>query len=193
MLPSGRAFTLAGDLAGTPTAAGDVLGSARPGEVVTLGGGGDTVLVGTRFDVDGRKAATLLGALPPAVHIRAAGDQAALRWSIDRMMIEMREGRPGASLAAHHLAQFMLLQALRLHLSGRAGDEVGWFYALADPRLGAAIGAMHADPAHRWTLDALARRAGMSRSTFAQAFRKRVGETPIAYLTRWRMMIAAWR
>ncbi len=193
VLPSGRSFTLASDLAVTPVLAGDVLGRARLGEVLTLGGGGDAMLVGTRFDVDGRKASALLGALPPAVHIRAAGDQAALRWSIERMMVELREGRPGASLAAHHLAHFMLLQALRLHLSGRTGNEIGWFYALADPRLGAAIGAMHADPAHRWTLDTLARRAGMSRSSFAVLFKQRVGETPIAYLTRWRMMLAAER
>ena len=152
------------------------------------------MLVGTRFDVDGRKAAALLEALPPAVHIRAAGDQAALRWSIERMMVEMREHRPGASLAAHHLAHFMLLQALRLHLLAEpSGGEVGWFYALADPQLGAAIGAMHADPAFHWTLDTLAKCAGMSRATFAARFRERVGETPIAYLTRWRMMLAAER
>ncbi len=193
VLPSGRLFTLASDLGLTPAAAGDVLGHARPGEVVTRGGGGDAVFVGTRFDVDGRKAAALLGTLPPAVHIRAAEDQAALRWSIERMMVEMREGWPGASLAAHHLAHFMLLQALRLHLSGRTGDEIGWFYALADPQLGAAISTMHADPAHRWTLDTLASCAGMSRSTFAQRFREKVGETPIAYLTRWRMMLATER
>ena len=108
-------------------------------------------------------------------------------------MVEMRESRPGASLAAHHLAHMMLLQALRLYLSRQTGDQVGWFYALADPQLSAAIGAMHADPAHRWTLDVLAGRAGLSRSTLAQRFREKVGETPIAYRTRWRMMLAGER
>ena len=49
---------------------------------------------------------------------------------------------------------------------------------------------MHADPAHRWTLAELAARAGLSRSTFAQRFRERVGETPIGYLAQWRMMLA---
>ncbi len=191
--PSGSSFTLTSGPALTPVAAGDLLGRARSGDVVVQGGGGDALFVGTRFDVDGRKAKVLLGALPPVVHIRAAEDQAALRWSIERMRAEMREGRPGASLAAHHLAHFMLLQAFRLHLSRQTGDEVGWFYALVDPQLSTAIDAMHADPAHRWTLDALAKHAGMSRSTFAQRFRKRVGETPIAYLTRWRMMLATER
>ena len=97
------------------------------------------------------------------------------------------------SLVAHHLAHLMLLQVLRLHLAQGTGGQVGWFYALADPQVSAAMAAMHADPAHRWTLGELACRAGMSRSIFAQRFRERVGETPIGYLTRWRMMVAAER
>ncbi len=68
-----------------------------------------------------------------------------------------------------------------------------WFSALADPQVSAAIGAMHADPARRWTLDELAAEAGMSRSLFAQRFREKVGETPIAYLTRWRVILAGDR
>ena len=193
ILPNGRSFTLASDLALAPASAGDVLGSARHGAVVVHGGGGDAMLVGTRFEGDGRKALALRRALAPVVHLKAAEDQATLRWSIERMMAEVREGRPGMSLVAHHLAHLMLLQALRLHLSQATGGQVGWFYALADPQLSAAMAALHADPARRWTLGELASRAAMSRSVFARRFRERVGETPIAYLTRWRMMLAAER
>lgn len=193
VLPSGRPFTLASDLALAPAPAHGVFADARHGGVVVHQGGGGMFLAGTRFEVNGRKAQSLLGALPPVVHLEAAEDQVALRWSIERMMVEMREGRPGASLAAHHLAHLMLLQALRLYLSRQAAGQVGWFYALADPHLSTAIGAMHADPAHRWTLGELAAHAGMSRSIFAQRFREKVGETPIAYLTRWRMTLAAER
>ncbi len=193
MLPSGRSFTLASDLALLPAPAKDVLTLAPLGGVVVHNSGGDVMLAGARFEVNGRKVEALLGALPPVVHLRATEDQAALRWSIERMMAEMHDSRPGASLAAHHLAHLMLLQVLRLYLSRQAGDQVGWFYALADPYVSKAIVAMHADPAHRWTLSELAIWAGMSRSVFAQRFRERVGETPIAYLTRWRMMLAAER
>ena len=52
---------------------------------------------------------------------------------------------------------------------------------------------MHADPSHRWTLQELAQHAGMSRSVFAQRFRETVGETPLEYLTRWRMLVAGDR
>jgi AraC-like DNA-binding protein len=66
-------------------------------------------------------------------------------------------------------------------------------FALADPRLRAAIEAMHAQPARRWTLSQLAAVAGQSRSAFALHFRKRVGVTPLDYLLRWRMRLATRR
>jgi AraC-like DNA-binding protein len=190
ILPSGRPFTLASDLTLTPAEAHDVLGSARPGDLIVRNGGGGFAFIGTRFEVDGRKAGTLLGTLPPLIHLHEADDRAAMRWCITQMMMEMRVGRPGGTLAARHLAHLMLLQAFRLHLSRQAGDHVGLLYALADPHLGKAIEAMHSDPAHHWTLAALAGRAGLSRSVFAQRFRERVGETPIGYLAQWRMMLA---
>jgi AraC-like DNA-binding protein len=59
--------------------------------------------------------------------------------------------------------------------------------------MGPAIAAIHDAPAHRWTLQALAERAGMSRSTFALRFKETVGKSPMEYLTRWRMMLAAGR
>jgi len=193
VLPSGRPFRLASDLALEPVLAGTVFSPARRGGIVTHNGGGGVFLVGSRFAVDGRHAETLLRTLPAIVHIEARSDQAALRWSIERMMEELREDKPGASLVAQHLAHMMLIQALRLHLLQRPEGRIGWFFALSDPQLSAAIGAMHADPAQRWTLRDLAERAGMSRSVFAQRFRERVGETPIEYLTRWRMMLAGDR
>jgi AraC-like DNA-binding protein len=84
----------------------------------------------------------------------------------------------------------MLVLALRLHLAERPRAGVGWLFALADKQMGAAINAMHRDPAHRWTLQSLADVAGMSRSTFAQKFKETVGEPPMEYMGRWRMMLA---
>lgn len=193
VLPTGRSFRLASDLNLEPVAAGVVFAPARRGGVLTYNGGGDLFLVGSRFEVSGRHAEVLLRTMPPIVHIEASSDQDALRWSIDRMMLELREDRPGVELMVQHLAHMMLVQALRLHLSGPLEGESGWLLALSDPRMSTAIKAMHADPAHPWTLEELANRTGMSRSVFAQRFREKVGETPIKYLTRWRMMLAADR
>jgi AraC-like DNA-binding protein len=69
----------------------------------------------------------------------------------------------------------MLVQALRLHLAEGHKGGAGWLFALADKQTGAAIHAMHDDPAHRGTLQELAGRAGMSRSSFALKFKETVG------------------
>lgn len=193
VLPSGRPFRLASDLTLPAVDADTIFPPARAGGVVTYNDGGDFFLVGSRFGVSGNNAGALLGMLPPIVHIRKESDQAALRWSVERMMHELREEQPGGILVAQHLAHMMLVQALRLHLAEASGSGLGWFFALADKRLSAAIGAMHDDPGHRWTLQELAERAGMSRSSFAAKFTETVEETPMEYLTRWRMLLAADR
>jgi AraC-like DNA-binding protein len=87
----------------------------------------------------------------------------------------------------------MLVQALRLYLAEGSKGGVGWLFALADPQMGAAISAIHEDPARRWTLQKLAESAGLSRSTFAQKFKETVGQSPMEYLTRWRMLLAGDR
>ena len=113
-----------------------------------------------------------------------------MRWSLERMRQELREPQAGGFLVAQHLASMMLVQALRLHLAEGLNGGVGWLFALADKQMSAAINCMHDDPAHRWTLQKLAERAGMSRSTFALRFKETVGEAPMEYLTRWRMLLA---
>ncbi len=193
LLPGGRPFRLASDLALTPADVATVYAAARNGGVVTFNGGGGFFLAGTHFLLGGEHAGILLGVLPPIVHIRKEADQAILRWSMERMRQELREPQPGSFLVAQQLATMMLVQALRLHLSERASGAVGWLFALADKRMGAAIGAMHEDPVHRWTLQALAACAGMSRSSFALKFKATVGVSPLEYLTRWRMLLAGDR
>jgi len=193
LLPRGRPFRLASDLALTPIDARAFHGAGRTGGISTHNGGGDFFLVGGHFALAGGQAGILLGVLPPIVHIREESDRAALRWSMERMRQELREPRPGGFLVAQHLAHMMLVQALRVHLAEGPKGGVGWLFALADKQMGAALGAMHDDPAHRWTLQALAQRAGMSRSTFAVRFKETVGKSPLEYLTRWRMLLAGDR
>ena len=194
LLPRGWPFRLATDLTSPPVEALAILATARRiGGVVTVNGGGGCLVVGGHFALTGDHAGMLLGILPPIVHIRKESDKAAMRWSLERMRQELREGQPGGFLMAQHLAHLMLLQALRLHLAERSGGSVGWLFALADKHMGAAIAAIHEAPAHRWTLQALAERAGMSRSSFALRFKETVGKSPMEYLTRWRMMLAGDR
>lgn len=131
--------------------------------------------------------------LPPIVHITGKPDRAALRWSVEQMMQELREPQPGGFLVVQHLAHMMLVQALRLHLAEGVNGGAGWLCALADKQMCAAISCVHADPAHGWTLQELAERACMSRSTFALKFKEAVSASPMEYLTRWRILLAGDR
>ena len=108
-------------------------------------------------------------------------------------MRELRDPRPGGFLVAQQLATTMLIQALRLHMAEGTLGGVGWLFALADVQMNAAITCMHQNPGHRWTIQQLAQRAGMSRATFALRFKRSVGLAPMEHLTRWRMLLASDR
>ena len=193
LLPLGRPFRLATDLALPPADFKTMVSAPLNGRIASWGGGGSCFGVGGFFTLEGENVDILLKMLPPIVHLRQESDRLALRWSIERMMQELRDPQPGGFLVLQHLAQMMLVQALRAHLAEGSRGGVGWLFALADPEVGPTIHAMHADPAHPWTLRELAEIVGMSRSSFAQRFKETVGESPIVYLTRWRMLLAGDR
>jgi AraC-like DNA-binding protein len=193
LLPRGRPFRLASDMTLPSVDASTVFASARNGGIARYNDGGGCFIVSCRFVLASNHAGILLRTLPPIVHIRKESDLAALRWPVERMMQEMRQRQPGGFLIIQHLAHMILIQALRLHLAEGMNGGVGWLFALADKQMGAAISAMHENPAHRWTLQTLAEQAGMSRSSFALKFKETVGKSPMEYLTRWRMVLAADR
>ena len=193
LLPLGRPFRLASDLALPPVDFWSLYKGPLNGGIVRWNGGSDVTGVGSYFGLAGPHADILLGVLPPIVHIQGESARSVLRWSMERMMQELRDPQPGGHLVLQHLAHMMLVQALRAHLAGGPSGGVGWLSALSDPQMCAAIHAMHDAPAHPWTLQELADRVEMSRSSFAQKFKQAVGATPIDYLTRWRMLLAGDR
>lgn len=193
LLPRGLPFRLATDLSLEPVhymVAWSRLGKTHGDPEIPEGG---RYMAGGFFGFTGSHAEMLLHSLPPIVHIRRESDKAAMRWSLERMREELRDPQPGSSLIAQQLAYTMLIQALRLHLADGGSAGRGWLSALADKHMSIAIASMHNDPGHPWTLQSLAERVGMSRSVFALRFREIVGVTPMEYLTRWRMLLAADR
>jgi AraC-like DNA-binding protein len=193
LLPRGLPFRLATDLSLEPvhyTTAWSRLSKTHDIPELTEG---TRYIAGGFFGFTGGHVEMLLHSLPPIVHIRRESDKAALRWSLERMREELRDPQPGGSLIAQQLAYMMLIQALRLHLADAASARRGWLSALSDKHMSIAIASMHNNPGHPWTLQSLAERVGMSRSVFALRFRETVGATPLEYLTRWRMLLAADR
>jgi AraC-like DNA-binding protein len=170
----------------------DVIGQ-RVGGVIELGGGGvgATIVTGW-FVFDAVGARPLLELMPLLVHARTDLHRSQLlQATLQQLSTETAEPGLGSGTVISRLADMLFVQAIRAHVASAGEANGGWLAALADPRLGSAIRAMHEDTAHAWTIDALASRVGMSRSAFAARFRERVGEPPLAYLTRWRMFRAA--
>ncbi|MFC0006715.1 AraC family transcriptional regulator [Micromonospora siamensis] len=184
-------FTLASDLDTAPEPAEPLFRAAVDG-VARAGAGTDLFLVGGAFSFTERGRDLLLDALPPVIHVPAATPAAAtLRWAVAEIDAELRTSAPAAGLVAEHLAMVMLIRILRLHLA-RSGTS-GWLAGLADPVVAPALRAMHAAPAHPWTVAELARVAAVSRSTLAARFKQVVGRGPLDYLTGWRIELAADR
>ncbi|MCK1323598.1 AraC family transcriptional regulator [Bradyrhizobium sp. 156] len=170
----------------------DVIGQ-RVGGTVELGGGGTraTVITGW-FVFDAIGARPLLDLMPVLLHARTDQNRSQqLQATLQQLATETAEPGLGSGIVISRLADMLFVQAIRAHVASADETEGGWLAALADPRLGPALRAMHDNTAHAWTIEALASRVGMSRSAFAARFRDRVGEPPLAYLTRWRMFRAA--
>ena len=160
---------------------------------VSHGGDGPrtSVLCGT-FHFTPEAADLLRPQLPPLLHLRCAeGPTAAWLDSTLRLLgAEAASGLPGSETVVARLADVLFVQALRMWIRDAPEAETGWLSALADPQLARVLGLIHAEPSAPWTAASLARKAGMSRSALYTRFTERVGETPAAYLTRWRMHVA---
>ncbi|MBE7211855.1 MAG: AraC family transcriptional regulator [Gluconacetobacter diazotrophicus] len=190
ILPGGRRFVLARDLAFPPVGIGAIPVSDWHERVAIVGGGGDTMLLGGHFAFTGAQTELLLGTMPPILALRDEAGRNRLRWALERMREELVEAAPGSTAVVRHLAHLLLVLALRRYIGSGAGRTTGWLFALGDPRIGRATRAIHARPAERWTLARLAAVAGMSRSRFAERFRSITGTSPMDYVTRWRMLLA---
>jgi len=188
LLPHGRAFRIASDPALPPDDWKRHFLGSSDGTLVRLNEIGGVTVLGGHFQLAGPQADMLLGMLPPIVQLQSETDRETLRWAFDRMRQELADAKPGSFLIVQQLVYMIFVQALRLHLD--EGNGVGWLFALSDKHVGAAITAIHREPARRWTVAALAAEVGMSRSGFAARFGKLVGDGPIEYLTRWRMLLA---
>ena len=192
-LPHGPAFRLASDLAVAPVDVRSIVTGPLNGRIVSWQGGGACLGLTAFFTFATEYARILLGLLPSLVHIRSHADRTVMQWYLERMIVVLRNPQPGGMLLGEHLAQMMLIEVLRLHVTQKETERVGWLFALSDRQLSAAMTAMHERPGYRWTVQELAQRACMSRSAFALRFKEKVGTSVIEYLTEWRMLLAGDR
>lgn len=144
------------------------------------------------YRFDGDLCDGLLAALPDTVALRPPAG-CTLRATMDLLAQEMLVDQPGQQTLLDRLLDVALVQILRRHFADERSSAPGWFRASHDPRIGPALQALHANPAHQWTVAEMAEHAGLSRSAFARRFGELLGVPPLAYLAEWRMAIARER
>lgn len=132
-----------------------------------------------------------MDALPPFIHLQGtdATEFSWLQTTINFISHEIRNARPGTAAVVNRLVEVLFTQIMRAYIE-QAETPPGILGAIADAKLGLALNAMHQRPEHPWSLDALAQKAGMSRTAFAQRFHALAKQTPMHYLTLWRMQKA---
>jgi AraC-like DNA-binding protein len=158
--------------------------------VIHYGGGGvPTTIISGWFRFDQTSVKTIKRLIPELILIKA--DQAqtlALHATLQLLASEMAEPAPGADVMVNRLADILFIQCVRAHIASSSEScKSGWLRAIFDPKIGAALKALHERVENPWTVETLAAAAGMSRSAFALRFKELLGETPLEYLTNWRM------
>ena len=130
--------------------------------------------------------------LPKLIHI--SGAQGRLEQGFaDFLRLIARESasqQPGAEVMLRRLTELLFIQTIRLWIDQQAEASDGWVGAFRDQPISAALGLIHQSPERRWTVQELAEATALSRAAFSARFTEIVGEPPLTYLTRWRMLRA---
>jgi AraC-like DNA-binding protein len=193
VLARGAAHTLSDDPE-SPSILGlqvlDAVLAGRPAFAVTEGQA-ETLLLCGHFEFDRAVAHPLIGELPDVIHVRGMESRQPgwLDWVAPVLIGETGSGRPGAESIVDRLAEVLLIQVLRAHLLEHQ-PEWGFLAAIMDRRVNSALKVIHAGAGDDLKLTEIARAAGMSRSGLAGRFKGIMGEAPMAYLARWRMLQA---
>jgi AraC-like DNA-binding protein len=169
----------AGDLLLLPHGAGEMRLSAAQGDVA---------VIACRFWFDPDSLRGMILALPRRIHIRRAEGAGWIDGIAHFLMAETVDVEPGAALMISRLIDLIIIRTLRTWV--HQGQPSGWLGGLSDARIARSLKAIHEQPMQRWSINALADIAGMSRSSFCERFASRVGRSPLRYQNEWRLGLA---
>jgi AraC-like DNA-binding protein len=195
LLPHGRGHFL-GDAPHSPAVRIDTLRHRKIGQSGSLlrhGGSGPKAMIicgGVKFEDPVYHP--LLELIPEMLLIRGHGGQSE-KWvqnTLEMMTLEATTPRPGTPTVITHLADILVIQAVRDWLERSPATDAGWISAVRDPQVGRAIALIHRRPERPWSVASLAAEAHLSRSVFSERFTRLVGMSPMRYVTRWRMRLA---
>lgn len=163
-------------------------------KLLRRGGGGDV----TRFvcgflTFESQLSDVLLRSFPPILKVNIRSD-AGGQWlenSIQFAVGEAAAARPGADAMLARLSEVLFVEAVRRYINDLPAEETGWLAGVRNPEVGKALALIHREPTNEWTIASLASKVGTSRSVLAERFRHYLGEPPMTYLTRWRLLLGA--
>lgn len=159
------------------------------GETVSFGGDGEACeFFSTLFTFDHAAGEPLSALLPDVVHVAMPeSDAGRMVSTLEHIGAEEAQASLGGSYVVGRLLDVLFIQAIRIWASSEGNMPEGWLAGLTHRQLAKTLHRIHADLAHPWTLEQLARDAGMSRSTFAALFKSVVGVPPLTYIATWRI------
>ena len=198
VLPHGDPHVLGDATDGAPVAASALWGQGRALDLCDVCWGGDGAgtrvlcgYLGCRRDA----FAPLFAALPALFCVPLGPTEA--EPALDPLLAyaehQIATPHPGAGQLRLRMAELIFVEALRRYMQDLAATQSGWLAGLRDPVLGRALALLHAAPERAWDVETLAREAATSRSILAERFSQVIGEPPMRYLARWRMLLAARR
>ena len=213
VFPHGHAHTMRSEDSAESTPLGHVLSSPSPDALpnVSLGGGGRRTRFICGYLNCNQRFAPLFEALPSMLIVRRRSDygtveaidgrlreiadvpQASSTWLATTLKFTINEAlaaRPGNAAMLGRLTELMFVEITRDYMQQLNPRERGWLAALKDPYVGKALRLMHESPMRPWTVDALAHEVAISRSGLAQRFTRLLGESPMKYLSEWRIHLA---
>jgi AraC-like DNA-binding protein len=166
---------------------------------VLLDGGGaaQTTVVCGFLGLDTKPFNPLLASMPRVLRmpgLAADSGAAGSSWiaSFLRGVVEeSSRKRPGGEAVLERMSELLFVEVLRRYADALPADQTGWLAGMRDPTVGRALALLHARPAEPWTLERLADKAAVSRSTLHERFAHFIGQPPMQYLAHWRMQLAA--
>lgn len=164
-----------------------------PREMRYGGGGETTKFICGYLSCDPRLCRPMLTALPRVltVSLRGREEPGWLELSIRYAVAEAASSRAGGAGVLAKLSEVLFVETLRRYMEQLPSGQTGWLAGVRDRTVGKALALMHARPAEAWTVETLAKECNVSRSVLAERFTHYVGQSPMHYLTRWRMALAA--
>jgi AraC-like DNA-binding protein len=182
----------------TPVLARSIIHTDGKGGLFRIRHGGDgprCQLVCGYLGCDDVEGNPVLQTLPSHLQLRVKDSGAAewIRSTFQFAADEIASGKPGSETVMAKLAELLFVETVRRYAMSLPEEETGWLAGLRDPHVARALSLLHGRMHHAWTVDELGREIGLSRSALADRFTRIVGESPMQYLMRWRMHVAARR